>query len=132
QLGEERLLRVLGVVPLGERTVDDEQFGGAHRQAARLEPAEDLAREAAANGVRLDQDEGALQRHAAESTARPSRARRCLPPTPSVPAGGAFGAARARRPGAAPSSPRRRTTSGRPASRSTGTPATAARAGPCS
>src|SRR5436309_3041276 len=60
QLAEERLLVVLGVVLLGERAVDRQQPAGAHAQPAGLEAAEDLSGETALDGVRLDQDECAL------------------------------------------------------------------------
>ena len=63
ELAEERLLGVLGVVLLGQPAVDGEQPGGTHGEAAGLEAAEDLAGKAALDGIRLDQDESALDRH---------------------------------------------------------------------
>src|SRR6187431_3238563 len=57
QLAEERLLAVLGVVLLRERAVDEHELRAAQREAASLEPAEDLAGELPLDRVWLDQDE---------------------------------------------------------------------------
>src|SRR5438105_3304890 len=62
-LAEERLLLVLGVMPLAELAVGSEELAGADRQPARLDAAEDLRCEAAPHGIGLDEDEAALHGH---------------------------------------------------------------------
>ena len=57
ELAEERLLAVLGVVRLAELAVDRDELPGAEREAAALDPREDLAREPPLDSVGLDQDE---------------------------------------------------------------------------
>ena len=76
ELAEERLLRVLGVVRLAELARRSDEPGGAQLQAAALEAREDLAGEAALDGVRLREDQGALDGHAAAELS--GRARRAL------------------------------------------------------
>ena len=60
ELAEERLLRVLGVVPLGKLSIDVEQLRRANHEAASLEAPDDLAEQAALHGVGLDEDERPL------------------------------------------------------------------------
>src|SRR5207248_2336806 len=105
---EEGLLAVLAVVRLSELAARRQELARTDREAARLDAAEDLRREAATDCVRLDQDEGLLDGH------RPRRITIRL-----VGADGVRASA-ARRPSAPP------------ASRSTGTPARAPRAAACS
>ena len=63
ELAVERLLAVLRVVRLTELAARREELAGADGEAARLDAAEDLAREPPPHGVRLDQDECALDGH---------------------------------------------------------------------
>ena len=114
ELAEERLLRMLGVVPFGEVAIDVEQLRRANDEAAPLEAPDDLAEQAALHRVGLDEDERPL--HARKSTrlldaaAAPSPVRRRRTSSPeALPAAGA-----------------------RWASRRTGIPATAGRAAPYS
>ena len=65
ELAEERLLAVLGVVRLAELARGDDEAGGAQPKPAPLEARDDLAGEAALDGVRLGEDQGALDGHAA-------------------------------------------------------------------
>src|SRR5207247_4689898 len=67
QLAEERLLGVLGVVLLGQRAVDRYEPRLPHNEPAPLEAAEDLACEPARQRVRLDQNQGPLDRQTARS-----------------------------------------------------------------
>ena len=60
QVAEERLLAVLGVVLAGSCGVDRAQFGGDEAQPLALEAADDLAGQAALDGVGLADDEGAI------------------------------------------------------------------------
>ena len=60
QLVVERLALVLLVVPAGGLGVDGAQLGGDEGEALALEPADDLADEAAFDGVGLADDEGAI------------------------------------------------------------------------
>ncbi len=110
ELAEERLLAVLGVVRLAELAARDEQPRGAQLQTAALEARDDLAGEIARDGVGLGEDESALDGHRAEDASWSRAASRAPAAAVAWP-----------RP---PSSTRR----ARPASRSTGTPARAARA----
>ena len=65
QVVVERLALVLGVVAAGQLGVDGAQLGGDQREALALEAADDLADEAAFDGVGLADDEGAI--HGAEA-----------------------------------------------------------------
>src|SRR5581483_5405229 len=63
ELAEERLLAMLRVVRLAELPARGQQLPRANREAARLDAAENLRREAAPDGVRLDQDQRLLDGH---------------------------------------------------------------------
>jgi hypothetical protein len=63
QLAEERLLAMLGVVLFSERAVDAQQLRGEQREAAALDPAEDLPGERALHRVGLDQDQTTFDGH---------------------------------------------------------------------
>src|SRR5262249_43167737 len=108
ELAEERLLAMLAVVRLAELAARGQELAGADREAARLDPAENLGGETAPHGVRLDQDQGLLDGH------RPRRL-----PTRRGDGGGARTPASRPRPARLPS-------------RNTGTPARAPRAAACS
>src|SRR5581483_6528723 len=110
ELAEERLLLVLGVVRLSELAARGHEAGGAQLQPAPLEGREDLTGEVALDGVRLREDQGLLDGHAAAQITR------------SGGAGASAGASAL--PRSAPACRR-----GRSGSRSTGTPARAPRAG---
>ena len=56
--GEERLLAVGGVVPLGEVAIDVDELEADELQAALLVAGEDAADELALDAVGLDEDEG--------------------------------------------------------------------------
>ncbi len=56
---------MLGVVLLGGLAGQGAQLGGHEPQALGLQPADDLADEAAGDAVGLDQDQGALSHEAA-------------------------------------------------------------------
>ena len=60
ELAEERALAVLAVVLLGGLAVERAQLHRDQRQALLLQPGDDLAGEAPADAVGLDEDEGAL------------------------------------------------------------------------
>jgi len=55
---------VLGVVPVGRRSVDPALVHGGDPQALALEATQDLTHQSPADGIGLDQDQGALA-HAA-------------------------------------------------------------------
>src|SRR5204863_2585729 len=63
ELTEERLAVVLGVVLLGGVLVERHQLQRGEGQALALEAGDDLAAEAAREGVGLDEDEGAFGSH---------------------------------------------------------------------
>ena len=67
ELAEEALLGVLGVVLVGDRVVRGHQLQGDETQALALEARDDLAGQAPLEGVRLDQDQGAVVCHGRES-----------------------------------------------------------------
>src|SRR5918992_4073323 len=58
EVSEERLLAVLGVVLLGQLAIDAHVLHGDDREPLALEPADDLAGQAALERVRLHQDQG--------------------------------------------------------------------------
>src|SRR4051812_25626624 len=68
ELAEERLLLVLGVVRLADLARRRDQARGAQLQPAPLEGGEDLAGEVALDGVRLRENQSALDGHAAAET----------------------------------------------------------------
>src|SRR5512144_2437823 len=61
ELAEERLVRVLGVVPLGDAPIQRAQLERDEREALALQPGDDLADQPAPDAVRFDEDEGALE-----------------------------------------------------------------------
>ena len=63
ELAEERALRVLGVVLLGEVLGDRHVLGGDDREALAFEAGDDLPGQAARERVRLDQDQGLFNSH---------------------------------------------------------------------
>src|SRR4029453_18906800 len=63
QVTEERLALVLGVVPLGGGPVEAAQLHGEQPEALALQPADDLADQAAGDRVGLAQDQGAFVGH---------------------------------------------------------------------
>ena len=75
---EERLALVLAVVLARGRLRDLQQPRAAQLEAAALEAGDDLAGEAAAHAVRLDEDEGRFARHAAAESRGGRRARQPL------------------------------------------------------
>ena len=75
-----RLVDVLGVVRIGLGGVDRALLERHERQALRLEAGQDLADQATADGVGLDQDEGALS-HAESLSGHPGRAAWTVSPT---------------------------------------------------
>src|SRR5581483_188562 len=73
ELAEERLLAMLGVVRLAELARRANETRGAQHEPAALEPRDDLAGEAALDGVRLREDQRALDGHAAADSSVLSR-----------------------------------------------------------
>ena len=71
---EERLALVLGVVLAGRRFRDLQETRAPQLKAAALEASDDLAGEAAAHAVRLDEDESGFAGHAAAKPSCPARA----------------------------------------------------------
>src|SRR5439155_199942 len=73
ELSEERLLTMLRVMRFAELTVDANELSGAERAAPLLDPRQDLTGQTALHRVRLDQDQGLLDRHSeAHVVVRPS------------------------------------------------------------
>ena len=66
QLAEERLAVVLGVVRLGGRGVERAELQRDDLEVLRLDAADDLAGEAALDGVGLAEDQGAISHKAAQ------------------------------------------------------------------
>src|SRR6185312_5217994 len=95
ELAEERALLVLGVVGLGRLARELLLLQRDDCEALALEASEDLARQAAREGVRLDQDEGPVHggvslvqvRDGAERAVG-SRALKALAASPAAPRGG--------------------------------------------
>ena len=79
ELAVERLVVVLGVVLLGQRLVDGAQLGGDEREALALEAADDLADQAALDGVGLAHDEGPVHGGDGRYVPRPTPAERLRP-----------------------------------------------------
>jgi hypothetical protein len=50
---------------LAQLAIDVDQLAGTQREAAALDAGQDLAGEPSLDGVRLDQDQGTLDRHGA-------------------------------------------------------------------
>ncbi len=67
QLAEERLGGMLAVVGLGDRALKSAQFEGDQGQPLAFQPADDLADEATADAIGLDQNEGAFDGHGTPS-----------------------------------------------------------------
>src|SRR6266545_3832323 len=65
ELTEKRLLIVFRVMGLPQLAIDVDQLAGAQRETAALDARQDLAGELPLDGIGLDQDEGALDRHGA-------------------------------------------------------------------
>jgi hypothetical protein len=62
QLTEERLFGMLGVVSLGELTINGHLFERGDAQALALEARDDLTGEASFEAIGLDQDQGLVDR----------------------------------------------------------------------